>query len=550
MEEISILIGGQAGEGIKQGGNLIARLFNRYGWNVFVYEDYPSLIKGGHNFSIIRAAKKPVKSHKDEVDILFAFNQDTLKIHQKRISKETVIVYDSQEAQYKRGIKIAMNKIIQEQKLPIFTKNTLVLGITAKILNINFRLVKQLIKEVFKDYQQENIWAAEIGYGLAPTIINLPRLRKSPKPLLTGNEAIALGAAKAGLKLYVAYPMTPATSILHFFARYEDKLGVKIVQPESEIAAVLIAEGAAYAGVRSMVGTSGGGFALMNEALSLAGQAEIPILFVLSQRAAPSTGVPTYTMQGDLLFALNAGHGEFQRIVAAPGDTHQAFYLTGEVLDLVWKYQMPGIILSDKHLSESTFSTEIDLREVKMEKPKLWKEKSGYKRYLFVDDGVSPLAFPGTKNNIVKATSYEHDEYGITIEEAKKVEKMIEKRAKKKKTLVKELKKKETVKIYGNKRSKIVLVGWGSTQGVLKEVAEELKIKFVQILYLEPFPKWELEKIFNDAVEVIDVENNSTGQLASILRSNGFNITRKILKYDARPFTTDELIKKIWQEIK
>ena len=550
MEEISILIGGQAGEGIKQGGNLIARLFNRYGWNIFVYEDYPSLIRGGHNFSIIRAAKKPIKSHRNKIDILFAFNQDTLKIHQKRISRETVVVYDSQEAQYKRGIKIAMNKIIQEQKLPTFAKNTLVLGATAKILNINFGLVKKLIKEVFKEYQEENLRAAEIGYDLAPNIINLPRLRKPPKPLLTGNEAIALGAAKAGLKLYVAYPMTPATSILHFFAHYENKLGVKTVQPESEIAAVLIAEGAAYAGVRSMVGTSGGGFALMNEALSMAGQAEIPILFVLSQRAAPSTGVPTYTMQGDLLFALNAGHGEFQRIVAAPGDTHQAFYLTGEVLDLVWKYQMPGIILSDKHLSESTFSTEIDLREVKMEKPKLWKEKSGYKRYLFVDDGVSPLAFPGTRNNIVKATSYEHDEYGITTEEAKKIEKMIEKRAKKKKTLIEELKKKETVKVYGNKRSKIVLVGWGSTQGVLEEVAEELKIKFVQILYLEPFPKWELEKIFKDAVEIIDVENNSTGQLASILRSNGFNITRKILKYDARPFTTDELIKKIWQEIK
>ncbi len=550
MKEISILIGGQAGEGIKQGGNLIARLLNRYGWNVFVYEDYPSLIRGGHNFSIIRAARKPIKSHKNKIDILFAFNQDTLKIHQKRIDKETVAVYDPEKAEYKRGIKIEMNKIIQEQKLPSFTKNTLVLGATAKILNINFGLVKKLIKEVFKDYQRENLLAAELGYNLAPNIINLPRLRKTPKPLLTGNEAIALGAAKAGLKLYVAYPMTPATSILHFFAHYEDKLGVKTVQPENEIAAVLIAEGAAYAGIRSMVGTSGGGFALMSEALSMAGQAEIPVLFILSQRGGPSTGVPTYTMQGDLLFALNAGHGEFQRIVAAPGDTHQAFYLTGEMLDLVWKYQMPGIILSDKHLSESTFSTEIDLREVKMEKPKLWKEKGGYKRYLFVEDGVSPLAFPGTKNNIVKATSYEHDEYGITTEDPQKIKKMIDKRAKKKEALIEELKKKETIKIYGNKRSKVVLIGWGSTQGVLEEVAEELKVKFVQIQYLEPFPKWELEKVLKNAAEIIDVENNSTGQLATILRSHGFNPTHKILKYDARPFTSDELIKRIWQEIK
>lgn len=546
MEEVSILIGGKAGEGIKQGGNLVARLLSRYGWYVFVYEDYPSLIRGGHNFSIIRASKKPVKIHKQKVDILFAFNDETLKIHQKEIHKETIVVYDAQQ-DYKKGIKIPMNQIVQEQKLPLFTKNALVLGMTAKILNISFKRVSDLLKEVFPDYQKENIKAAEIGYKLVPSVINLPKLRKPPKPLLTGNEAIALGAAKAGLKLYIAYPMTPATSVLHFFANHQNDLGVRIVQPESEIAAVLMAEGAAYAGVRSMVGTSGGGFALMNEALSMAGQAEIPVLFILSQRAAPSTGVPTYTMQGDLLFALNAGHGEFQRIVAAPGDTEQAFRLTGEVLDLVWKYQMPGIILSDKHLSESTFSTEIDLREVRPEMPKLWKEKKGYKRYLFTEDGVSPLAFPGTKGNIVKSTSYEHDEYGITTEEPDKIEKMIEKRARKKDALIDELKKKETVKVYGNQRSKKVLIGWGSTQGVLKEVAEELKIKFVQILYLEPFPKWELEKVLEPGAEIIDVETNSTGQLTTILRANGFRVDHKILKYDARPFTAEELIQKIWQ---
>lgn len=548
MEEISILIGGKAGEGIKQGGNLLARLFNRYGWFVFVYEDYPSLIRGGHNFAIIRASKKPVKIHREMVDVIFAFNKETLKIHQNRIGKDTIIVCDTEEQE--RGIRVSMNQIIQEQKLPIFTKNAMVLGMTAKLLNINFRLVKNLLVEVFSEYQKENIKAAEIGYKLVPSVINLSRLRKPPKPLLTGNEAIALGAAKAGLKLYVAYPMTPATSILHFFANHQNDLGVRVVQPENEIAAALIAEGAAYAGVRSMVGTSGGGFALMNEALSMAGQAEIPVLFVLSQRAAPSTGVPTYTMQADLLFALNAGHGEFQRIVAAPGDTEQAFRLTGEVLDLVWKYQMPGIILSDKHLSESTFSSEIDLRWVKMEKPKIWQEKRGYKRYLVTEDGISPLAFPGTKNNIVKATSYEHDEYGITTEDPKRIEKMIEKRAKKRESLINELKKKETVKVYGNKKSKKVLIGWGSTQGVLQEVAEKLKIKFVQIIYLEPFPKWELEKILKDAVEIIDVETNSTGQLATVLKANGFNINHKILKYNARPFTLDELIQKLWQVIK
>jgi len=365
---------------------------------------------------------------------------------------------------------------------------------------------------------------AKIGYEIAPERIKVLKQRKQTKPLLTGNEAIALGAVKAGLKLYIAYPMTPASSILHFLAAHEKELNIKTVQPENEIAAVLIAEGAAYAGARSMVGTSGGGFALMVEALSLAGQAELPVMFVLSQRTGPSTGVPTYTMQADLLFALNAGHGEFQRIVAAPGDVDEAFYLAGELLNLAWKFQVPTILLSDKHLSESTFSADFDLRKLKREKEKLWKGGKDYKRYLDTEDGVSPLAFPGQKNVVVKATSYEHDEYGITTEESEAITKMINKRARKKEAIIKELKKRETVKVSGNKKSKIALIGWGSTKGVLEEVAKELKLRFIQPLYLEPFPTWEIEKSLDGV--------------------------REILKYDGRPFTVDELTKRLWQEIK
>ena len=299
-----------------------------------------------------------------------------------------------------------------------------------------------------------------------------------------------------------------------------------------------------------MIGTSGGGFALMTEALSLAGMAELPVVIVLSQRAAPSTGVPTYTMQGDLLFAINAGHGEFQRIVVAPGDAEEAFYLTGEVMDLAWKYQMPAIILADKHLSESTFFAEIDLRKVRKEEPKMWNEEGEYLRYYDTLSGVSPLAFPGNRKAIVKATSYEHDEYGITTEDPQKVALMIEKRKKKSRSLIEELKKKQTVKVSSNKNEKVVLIGWGSTKGVLEEVAKELGFKFVQPLYLEPFPEWEIKKALQGAREIIDVEMNSEGQLAKLLRCYGIEVTHKILKYDARPFTPEELIKKIWQTLK
>ncbi len=443
-----------------------------------------------------------------------------------------------------------MSEIAKENKLPLIVRNTIALGALAKILNLKFGFVEKTIKHLLEDYVKENIKVAKIGYEIAPERIKVLKQRKQTKPLLTGNEAIALGAVKAGLKLYIAYPMTPASSILHFLAAHEKELNIKTVQPENEIAAVLIAEGAAYAGARSMVGTSGGGFALMVEALSLAGQAELPVMFVLSQRTGPSTGVPTYTMQADLLFALNAGHGEFQRIVAAPGDVDEAFYLAGEFLNLAWKFQVPTILLSDKHLSESTFSADFDLRKLKREKEKLWKGGKDYKRYLDTEDGVSPLAFPGQKNVVVKATSYEHDEYGITTEESEAITKMINKRARKKEAIIKELKKRETVKVSGNKKSKIALIGWGSTKGVLEEVAKELKLRFIQPLYLEPFPTWEIEKSLDGVREIIDVETNSTGQLAKILKCNGINTTKTILKYDGRPFTVDELTKRLWQEIK
>ncbi|MCD6429126.1 2-oxoacid:acceptor oxidoreductase subunit alpha [bacterium] len=550
MQEISILIGGKAGDGIKQGGNAIARLFNQLGYWVFVYEDYPSLIRGGHNFSIIRASKERIKAHKNTVDILIALNQETLEIHKDKIKRETIIVYDSDVVETKKGIGISMSEIAKENKLPLIVRNTIALGALAKILNLKFGFVEKTIKHLLEDYVKENIKVAKIGYEIAPERIKVLKQRKQTKPLLTGNEAIALGAVKAGLKLYIAYPMTPASSILHFLAAHEKELNIKTVQPENEIAAVLIAEGAAYAGARSMVGTSGGGFALMVEALSLAGQAELPVMFVLSQRTGPSTGVPTYTMQADLLFALNAGHGEFQRIVAAPGDVDEAFYLAGELLNLAWKFQVPTILLSDKHLSESTFSADFDLRKLKREKEKLWKGGKDYKRYLDTEDGVSPLAFPGQKNVVVKATSYEHDEYGITTEESEAITKMINKRARKKEAIIKELKKRETVKVSGNKKSKIALIGWGSTKGVLEEVAKELKLRFIQPLYLEPFPTWEIEKSLDGVREIIDVETNSTGQLAKILKCNGINTTKTILKYDGRPFTVDELTKRLWQEIK
>ncbi len=337
--------------------------------------------------------------------------------------------------------------------------------------------------------------------------------------------------------------MTPVTNILHFLADHQDEFKIKTIQPENEIAVILMAEGAAYAGCRTMIGTSGGGFALMVEGVSLAGQAEIPLVVVYGQRPAPATGIPTYTSQGDLSFVLSSGHGEFLKIVIAPGDVDEAFYLTTEAFNLAWQYQTPVLVLVDKHLCESTFTASFNEMKVKIRSIKFSFQKN-YQRYKITRNGISPLALPGFQS-IVKVNSYEHDEYGITTEESFWRKKMVEKRLRKKETLIKELKDKETVKVYGPKKSKTVLITWGSTKGAVVEVGEKLGLKVIQPLFLEPLPIEKIKKELIGAEKIIDIELNATGQFANLLRQYGISIDKKILKYDGRPFSLEEFEKEI-----
>ncbi len=545
--EYSILIGGQAGNGIKQAGIATAKLFNKLGYWIFEYVDYPSLIRGGHNFVILRAKNKKILAHKDKIDILVALNQETVEKHSWRLKKDSLIIFDSSVVKAK-GAGIPLTEIVKEKGLPLIARNSAALGAIASILGIKFPVVKDIIKRSIPKKIEENIAAAQESYNKTEEHNNglkVEPLKNTPKPLLVGNEAIALGAVKAGMKAYIAYPMTPATSILHFSAAHEKELNIVVTQPENEIAVIGMAQGAAYAGVKAMIGTSGGGFALMVEHLSMAGMAEIPTVIVLSQRPGPSTGVPTYTTQADMLFALYSGHGEFPRIVLAPGDVDESFYLTAESMNLAWKLQIPVIILSDKHLSESIFSADFDETKVKIEKTKLWNKKGDYKRYALTKDSISPLAFPGEKKAIVKVNSYEHDEFGISIEDSETTIEGNDKRLKKMQLIEETLKKKETVKTYGNQKSKTVLVTWGSTKGAVIEAAEKYNLKVIQLLYLSPFPIWEMKKHLSPAKKIITIELNATGQLAQLLNNNGFKVTKKILKYDGRPFTVDELEKKI-----
>jgi len=374
-------------------------------------------------------------------------------------------------------------------------------------------------------------------------LLNIKKIGE-PRKLVTGNIAIGEGLVKGGLEVYIAYPMTPSSSILHYLAGKVKDYKLSVVQPENEIAVINMAVGCAYAGKKVAVGTSGGGFDLMQEGFSLAAMSENPIVAVESQRPGPSTGVPTYTSQSDLNYLLNAGHGEFPRIVVAPGTQEQAFYKAGELLNLVWKYQVPGILISDKHLSESWKNVSLNETGIYKAEPKLF-DGGEYKRYKFESDGVSPLAFPGTENVVVKSSSYEHDEYGITTENPEIIARMQEKRFAKLKYIEEELENLETVKTYGNGEN--VVVTWGSSVGAVLEAVKKLdNIKIVQILYFSPFPKKKVVKELSMCENIVGVEANFTGQLCDLIFANtGIAVDKRILKYDSREFSPQYLYLKL-----
>ena len=558
-KDYSILIGGAAGQGSRRAGFVIAKLFSKLGYRIFIYDDYQSLVRGGHNFSQIRASEKSVLSHRRKIDFLLALNRDTVEKHIGDLDKKGIVVYNSDEIggsdsvlklsyqKFQTTIGLPIRTITKKAKGMLIMENIALLAGFAKIVGIDWLTLSNVLKQEFKKSLKLNLHIAKIAFNDAQSFTNIKKLpQKKPLQLLTGNQAVALGAVKAGLNLYIAYPMTPATGILLYLAENSRKLNVGVSQLENEIGVVNAALGSAYSGARTMVGTSGGGFALMVEALSLSVQAEIPIVIVESQRAAPATGVPTYTAQGDLLFVLNAGHGDILKFVIVPGDAEEAFIWAGKALDIAWEYQTPVVLLVDKEVSESTFDFNLALlKKVRIKKPLLWDKKGKYERYKDTKTGISPLAFPGDKKAVVKTTSYEHDEFGITVEDEKSVIKMQNKRLRKFKKMKQAIEKMPAVKVYGKKNSKMAVIAWGSTKGPAKEVAEKIKIKMIQPIILEPFPEKQIKKALKGVEKLVLIETNATGQLGKVLNHYSIKVDKEILKYDARPFFPDEILKNI-----
>jgi 2-oxoglutarate ferredoxin oxidoreductase subunit alpha len=571
VNDISILIGGEAGEGITRAGTIFGKACMRGGLEVVGSNDYQSLIRGGHNFYTLRINNKPVFSQSDFVDLLVALNAETITLHGAEVVEGGGVICDLLDVKSNKKLNyfpVPLKKIVREDiGGPSIMRNTVALGAAFALLDFDLNLLKSVLVDTFnKKVAESNFKAAKKGFeylnknfkGQFNWVLKKKNISNKHKIFLNGNQAIGLGAIKAGCNFYAAYPMTPVTGLLHFLVANERKFGFLVFQPEGEIAAINMVTGAAFTGVRGMTSTSGGGFCLMSEGFGMGGMTETPLVIIMGQRGGPSTGLPTYTSQGDLRFVLHASHGEFPRVVIAPGDLEECFYETMRAFNWADKYQLPVILLADKFLVESEKAIEpFDLKKVKIERGNLITEpylkKEEYKRYKLTETGVSLRAIPLTKGAIVRFNADEHNESGFTTEDPVVTKKMMDKRMKKIEHLVKELEERneETTKFFGSNKARVTLLSWGSTKGPILDAISLLKkenidVNFLQIIYLTPFPKKRIEKVLIKAKKSIIIENNKTSQLNSLIREHLLKkVDYNILKYDGRPFTPNYLVKRI-----
>ncbi len=575
MESVTWKIGGEAGFGIMSSGTMLCRTFSRLGYHVLATNEYPSLIRGGHNLVTVRIATQPFESFNKDVHVLIALNRQTIELHKEELSPGAIILFDPKDYEWKQAeftkevklVPVPLADIVREQKGDPVMRNTVALGATVALLGADFSAIDSVIHDQFKRKGQEvidnNIAIAKAGYDFVKTnfanesSVNLGKAtQKEQQMIINGSEAVGVGAVRAGLKFAAIYPMTPINSVITFLADHAKELQFVYKQPEDEIAGINMAIGASVAGVRSMVATSGGGFALMVEGLALAGMIETPIVIDLGMRPGPATGMPTWTAQGELQFAIHAGHGEFPRIILAPGDIKEAYSLTVDAFNLADRYQVPVILLTDKYLNESQWSAPKShfAGDVAIDRGNLVKETElpaggSFLRYdLKANGGVSPRSVPGMKNGLFYANSYEHDELGHVTEAADKSGAMADKRLKKFDAIKKDIR---PPTVYGDAEAEITFVSWGSTKGPILEAMKLLsakgkKTKFVHFTWLFPFPSEEVTKLLSPITRLVDVELNATAQLASLIREHtGVTITEKILQYNGRMFYPEEIVEKI-----
>ncbi len=572
MKELAVRVGGQAGDGIASIGESIARSFSRMGLHVFGLNAYQSVIRGGHVWYHARASEGKLHCQGDTADILYALDRQTVDVHASILRPGGTVIFDPEK------FPLAPTDISSEiHLLPVPTleiarkytsqsilQNAAGIGATAFLAGIPLDVIHQVLTDSFGrkagDVVTWNVGASTDGYRFAETKgpIHPKAIAKKdpPKLLMTGNQAIALGAAAAGCKFLVQYPMTPATSIMHWLAAHSRALGIVVKQSEDELASINMAIGASYAGVRTMTASSGGGFALMTEGLGMAGMAEVPVVVVDAARAGPSTGLPTKTEQGDLNLLLGAGQGEWPRAVLAPSNPVEAYRLTVAAFDLAERYQTPVLVLTDFHLAEAMEGVDREEIDLNVPIPSLFTvepHSHRYRRYLDTESGVSPRAFPGQPGLNHIALSDEHDEYGGDVSDIRAGipaaiavrKKMMEKRMRKLKGLAKEA---PPPVLEGPADAPLTFVAWGSPVGAVRDAMTILheKGKVTNLLRfptLYPLDPEVVRSMFARTRKTLLVEGNFSGQFAHLLRAEtGIEIPHKFLKYDGEPFYPHQIV--------
>ena len=580
-QTFAIGIGGAAGQGVATPGDIFAKIFSRRGLHLNAYNAYQSIIRGGHTFLTIRAGPEKVTNMGDCIDLLIPLNQDSMNRHLALLSTGAACIYNADTI--KPG---AAGNCVQLCPLPVskladitrnkVAQNTLAIGAGLNMMGISFQALESVLTEQFKKKGEavvtENVGIARAGYDHAasqfkPFAWPLP-MTENRYAVLSGNIAMAMGGAAAGVKFYCAYPMSPSTGVLHWMAAHARKAGIMVRQVEDEIGVVNMAIGAAHAGVRAMCATSGGGFALMSEGLGMSAMMETPVVVIDCQRAGPSTGVPTKTEQGDLWQMLGAAFGDYPRVIASPLDIGDCFKIIPEMFNLVDRFQCPGMVLCDLLLSEGRLS--VDPKDLDftsgIDRGELITTSNGtpsgpatsgdYKRYKITESGISPRAIPGVPGHVHTAATDEHDEDGVLISDeftnTVKRRAMMEKRMRKVTGIEAAI---PPPALWGPRNADVTLIGWGSTSGVIEEACEILSEQGIsanqlQIRWLVPLHGEAIVEILKGARHTIIVENNYSGQFARYLRSetscvpNGY-----IRKYDGEPFMPHHIVEAVKEQL-
>jgi 2-oxoglutarate/2-oxoacid ferredoxin oxidoreductase subunit alpha len=571
VTNITWRIGGEAGCGIPAAGNIFSRTFSKKGYSVIDHIEYPLLVKGGHSTYISRLNSGEIFSLNRDINILAALDQRTIEMHQDEVIFSGYVIYDGEKYRLKdkvnirkdiNYISVPFQRITAEQGLLNIMISNIALGASLALIDYNVDNAVDTVKDVLSGRERETIEmnsrALEFGYKyirekLKIKAYELEIVKPDAKLLVTGNDAVFLAGVRSGCKFYAECPAPQSYPIHDSFAAVEDDFNIVARNSEDEIEALNMAIGASFAGVRTMVTTSGAGFSLMGEGLGCAAITETPVVIVLLQRPAPAAGLPTWTEQGDMLFSLYASNGEFPRVVIAPGDPEECFYLTGRAFSIAEKYQIPVIIILDKYLSESHFTfAKFDMKKIKADRESIYlsdRDITGdYFRYNDTGNGISPRPVAGLKKGMHIANSEEHDRYGFSEEDAHNRKRMADKRFRKVGGLLEEI---QPPVRYGPVNADMTIWGWGSSKGPVLEAirilnSQEKKVNFIHFTYLYPFDREIVEKYINESSKNVIVENNKTAQLSKLIALyTGYRIGNKILKYSGRQFLPEEIVESI-----